>query len=230
MIGLSLGLILFFAGCGSTTVSRGLDTSSKIEIDANVASIQPSSSPTVPVKVTDVRVAEIDQYCDSLHAESSKNAAPDRIFADTADVYERRPKWKEFKSIEELDAFREESETYFIAYNWFSKSRLTSTSFTIFSGSGDWAKYVRSCYRENGTLARVWIDYRTFYGHFRMERNLYFAPNGEEIHGTQEFRRMDSDELFQPDQESLNANSSLKAEDFFMTASEIPYSKLLKKK
>lgn len=226
-LGLLLGACLTFGGCGSA--SSNFPSSSEMVLAAEVPLAEPTHVAKPSSKVKPEKVVQIDAYCDPLDVRASAHSVPERIFANTADDYGRNSKWREFQSVEELEKFREESETFFIAYNWFTESRLTLTSFTVFSGSGDWAKYVSSCYRENGTLARVSIDYRTFYGHFRMDRSVYFAPKGVELYETKEFRRLDSEELFQPDQETLDENSSLASKDFFMTVKNIPYSKLLKR-
>ncbi len=230
LFGLLLGSCLIFGGCAAGTKSSGFTTSSEMVMAAEVQMAKPTPVAKPSSKIKPEKVVQIDAYCDPLNVKASADSVPDQIFADTADVYGRNSKWIEFESVDELEEFREESETFFITYNWFTGSRLTLTSFTVFSGSGDWAKYVRSCYRENGTLARVSIDYRTFYGDFRMVRSVYFAPKGSELYETKEFRRLDSEELFQPDQETIDENSSLASEDFFMNVKKIPYSKLLKKK
>jgi hypothetical protein len=168
----------------------------------------------------------IDSYCQAVSDIAEKRDSPDRIFADISD--QKYAEWKEFRSEAELKAFRENSETYSIAYNWFNSDRLVLTRFTFFSESGDWAKYVTSCYRMDGSLALASVDFRTFYGHFAMDRNIYYSEDGRVIARTESFYGLREKKPVTPSQEDLETNADrMKEDDHYITVSALPYAKPL---
>jgi hypothetical protein len=129
-----------------------------------------------------------------------------------------------------LEKFRESTETYTIAYNWLRNRRVIYTSFTIFSPSGDWAKYVYSYFREDGTLAKVEVDYRTFQGDLIILQNLYFDRAGKILKKTTKFKDLSTRKLKNPSKEYLRENSALLNEvDYYRKNSLLPYAGLLKK-
>ena len=102
-------------------------------------------------------VVTIDVYCKAVDTLSKKSKEPHLIAADTSD-YENSnatAKWRKFASEKELEKFREATETYTIAMNWKKNGKIVASNFTLFSPSGDWAKYVYQYFREDGTLAKV---------------------------------------------------------------------------
>ena len=144
-----------------------------------------SESPAQARKSAEVK--RIDAYCKTVDAIRKKHKKPDLIFADTAGMNEDKEKWRAFASEKALDKFREKSETYSIAYNWQSGSRVIASNFTLFSGSGDWVKYNNHCFREDGTLAVLESDYRTFNGDFMVVRRRYFDRSGKLISKSAKF-------------------------------------------
>jgi hypothetical protein len=95
-------------------------------------------------------IESIDAYCKTVDAIQDKTAG--LVFADTAGLNDDTPKWRGFASEKALEKFREDSDTYSIAYNWRKGTKIVASNFTLFSDSGDWAKYVYHCFREDGSL------------------------------------------------------------------------------
>ena len=127
-------------------------------------------------------VRQIDAFVKAIDAKAKRAKAPKLIFADVSD-YESNAaaKWQRFASEKVLERHRKKTEAYTIAYVWLDGGKVASTNFTMFSPSGDWAKYVYSYYRPDGSLARVETDYRTFNGDFKVIRRRYFDNTGKQI-------------------------------------------------
>jgi hypothetical protein len=126
-------------------------------------------------------VKQIDVYVKSIDELMERRKAPDIVVADIAE-YDKQARWKTFKSVVELEKFRDKQETYTIAYNWRDKGRLVSSKFTKFSPSGDWAEYVSYYFRTDGMVAKVTTEMRTFNGDYIMIRNVYFDSRGKQVH------------------------------------------------
>lgn len=170
-------------------------------------------------------VAKIDSYCAKVDALRKKLKRPSLIFADTADMNDDTPKWRSFASERELERFRKKTETYQIAYNWLKGGKIVASNFTLFSGSGDWVSYLYQCYREDGSLARVETDFRTFNGDFKVLRKRYFDTEGKLI--TQSVKILDlktgkpkiaADGVMGDDEDE---------EDFYKATSKLPFAHLL---
>lgn len=171
--------------------------------------------------------AKIDAYCTKVDSLRKRLKRPSLIFADTADMNDDTPQWRAFASEKELERFRKKTETYQIAYNWLKSGKIVASNFTLFSGSGDWVSYLYQCYREDGSLARVETDFRTFNGDFKVLRKRYFDPAGKLI--TQSVKILDlksgkpkiaADGVMGDDEDE---------EDFYKSTSTLPFAHLLKK-
>ena len=136
-----------------------------------------SRSSAQTAKSADVK--NIDAYCKTVDAVRKKRKTPELVFADVADMDDDKEKWQSFASEKALDKFREKTETYAIAYNWRKAGKIVASNFTLSSPSGDWVKYVYHYFREDGSLARVESELRTFYGDYRVVRVRYFDHNGK---------------------------------------------------
>ena len=172
-------------------------------------------------------IAKIDAI--QRNVERMAKLRPDLIFADVAGESSTAGDWKKFSSEKALEAHRETSETYSIAYAWRSGGKVAGVTFTLFSPSGDWTKYVHSYYRPDGSLAKSKVDYRTFYGDLIVEQDIYFNKAGKVI--KQRDRVLDltthKPKKIGPDMREHVA--SMKKEiDHHMSTSKLPFAKLIK--
>ena len=177
-------------------------------------------------------VAGIDAYCKTIDAVTEKRKSPDFVFADVSD-YEKneKAKWQKFDSEAALEKFREKTETYMIALNWRRNAHLVASNFTLFSPSGDWAKYVFQCFREDGTLAKAKSELRTFYGDFVVTEYRYFDAKGKLLRNTIRYSDLTTGKPKNPGKEYLDASANLmKEKDYYMSTRKLPFAKLLGKK
>lgn len=180
-----------------------------------------SESPAQARKSAEVK--SIDAYCKTVDAIRKKHKKPDLIFADTADTNEHKEKWRKFASEKALDKFRENSETYSIAYNWQSGGRVVASNFTLFSGSGDWAKYVYHYFRQDGSLARVESELRTFYGDYIVSKYHYFDPQGRLIDKSFKYLDLQTKKPKKPTAEFIGENSTWDEVDYYKKTSKLPF-------
>ncbi|MDQ3491367.1 MAG: hypothetical protein M3449_09940 [Acidobacteriota bacterium] len=171
-------------------------------------------------------IKRIDAYSKSVDAFVKKNEKPHLIFADIS--RNAKPKWRKFASTDSLEKFRESTETYIIANNWLQNGKIVLSVFTLFSESGDWAKYVYSYFRQDGTLAKAETDYRTFYGDFVYLENSYFGAKGKLLAKTAEFKDLDRKPKM-PDKDDLKENAHImNAVDYYKSAGKLPYAHLVR--
>lgn len=173
---------------------------------------------TAEIKATDAYVKKIDAFV-------KKNKSPQLVFADTA--YEGKAKWRQFSSEKALDKFREKTETYEIIYVWKQVGRIVETSSTLFSPSGDWAQYVYHYFRENGTLAKVESDFRSFNGDIIIEQSLYYDTKGKQLKKTTQYRDLKTKKFKKVDPKS--GIPSMGKFEVFKTTKKLPFAHLLKK-
>lgn len=172
-------------------------------------------------------VKSIDAYCKTVDAIRTRSKLPSSIFADTSDIDVTKPKWRAFSSEKALEDFREDSETYTIAYNWRNRGKIVASNFTHFSPSGDWVKYVYHCFRANGTLARVETDYRTFKGDFKVVRKRYFDRFARRINMSVKYLDLQTDKPKNADSGVLGDDGN--EVDYYLKTSKLPFGRLLKK-
>jgi hypothetical protein len=174
---------------------------------------------TTEVKTIDAYVKKVDAY-----VKSHKN--PNLVFADTADIEEKNSKWKKFASDKALDDYRKKSETYEICYAWQQSGNLTEASGTMFSPSGDWVQYIYHYFREDGTVAKVESDFRSFNGDIIIERSLYYDKKGKQIKTTTQYRDLKTRKFKKPDSAAGFA-SSMNKFDVYKTTKKLPFAHLI---
>lgn len=152
------------------------------------------------------------------------------VFADTSDYTdESKPSWRKFASEKALEKYRADRETYSIAYVWMRGGKPVKANFTLSSPSGDWAKYVYHYFRDDGTLAKAEVDYRTFHGDFIVEQNLYYSPTGKLLKKTTTYKNLQSGKPVTPEDHYLVDNSELLAGDIYKRVRKLPFHRLIKK-
>lgn len=174
-------------------------------------------------------IKEIDAYCKTVDSIRDKRKSPELVFADTAAQEDTKAKWRRFASEKALEKFREKSETYTIAYNWRNNGKIVASNFTLFSGSGDWVKYVYQYFRPDGTLARAETEYRTFMGDFIVIRRHYFNTAGKQIGSSVKFLDLNTHKPKKPEDGSVMGDDP-KEVDYYKTTSKLPFAHLLKGK
>ncbi len=172
-------------------------------------------------------VKQIEAYVRAIDRINESRKEPDIIVADTADHDSGREKWRIFKSSKDLEKFRENSETYSIANNWLSYGKVVVSVFTLFSPSGDWAKYVTHYYRSDGTVAKIEVDYRTFYGDFIVLKDIWYTSKGKVIKSTTKYLDIATKKPKAPN-EMLRENRGLLSGDIFTNTRLLPFSSLIK--
>jgi hypothetical protein len=172
-------------------------------------------------------VKEIDAYSKTVDALVKRQKSPDRVFADTADMNATRERWRSFASIRALDRHRKKSETYSIAYNWLKGGKIAASNFTLFSGSGDWIKYLNHYFRPDGTLARVDADYRTFMGDFMVIRRRYFDRSGKQISSSVKYLDLTTQKPKKPEDGGVMGDDP-KEIDYYKKTSKLPFAALMK--
>jgi hypothetical protein len=169
-------------------------------------------------------ITEIDRYAASLQrlSKSSKNI----VVADTSDEYGKGGGWKRFASERALEKFRQERETYSIAFNWKKSGKLVVTNFTDFSPSGDWALYSYHTFRPNGTIAKVEVELRTFHGNYIMISDYYFDPHGKQIKKISKCLDLTTKKPKELTKEMLDNNSGAEVH-FYKTVTRLPFARLI---
>lgn len=172
-------------------------------------------------------ITQIDAYAKTIDAVTRKRTAPKLVFADVSD-YEtnENPAWRQFASEKALEKHRKGTEAYAIAHAWRKGGKLVASNFTLFSPSGDWVKYVHHYFREDGSLARVESDYRTFNGDFKVIRRRYFDSDGKLI--TESAKFLDLETGKPKDASSGVMGDDANEVDYYKTTNRLPYAHLLK--
>lgn len=175
------------------------------------------------------QVKSIDAYCKTIDALAKKTKKI--VVADTSDYMDEnaKPKWQKFASEKALEKFREDTETYSIAFNWLKNGKIVLSNFTNFSPSGDWTKYTNHYFRQDGTLAKAAIDYRTFQGDIIVLRSIYFDANGKELTTTTKYKDLNTQKTKTPEAGSFNPGS-LNESDHYLTTEKLPFRDLITKK
>jgi len=171
-------------------------------------------------------IKRINSYVKRTDAFTKRSKNPQLIFADISDYNDdSKSKWRKFASEKALEKFRETSETYTIAYNWQKSGKLVQSTFTLFSPSGDWAQYDSYYFRENGTLAKIASELRTFYGDLIVLRDLYFDGKGKLLRQTIRYRDLRTKKPVKKPKDSDYQSSDVK---IYKTVRQMPFARLLK--
>ena len=176
-------------------------------------------------------VGKIDALVKTIDARLKKKKSPELVFADTSDYETDAPeKWEKFASEDALDKHRESTgETYSIAYCWRDRGNLAKSNFTLFSPSGDWAKYVFHYFRTDGTLAKAAIDYRTFNEDMILMQDVYFDARGKVIKTTYKVLDLRTHKPKKITKDIRMATGEMRKEtDYYKSVSKLPFAKLLK--
>ena len=173
-------------------------------------------------------VARIVAYAKSIDKIADRRKEPDLVIADVSDYDTEKPEWRKFKSTKELEAFREKTETYTVAYNWRTNSKIVSSVFTVFSPSGDWAQYVTHYFRPDGSAAKVNTEMRTFNGDYIIVREYYFDSRGKLLKKTAKYLDLTTKKPKKPTAEMLDENSDFFKADYYKKVSVLPYYSLTK--
>jgi hypothetical protein len=123
-------------------------------------------------------VAAIEAYSRQMDAYAKRNARRARLFADTSDYTDANSpaRWQEFRSKSAL----ERAEAYSAANVWSNQAGApVIAEFSLSSPSGDWAQYVTYYYRDDGTLAKLHSELRTFMGDLIVIRDRLYDSKGK---------------------------------------------------
>lgn len=172
-------------------------------------------------------IKRIDAYVRSIDRIANRKKDPDRVFADTADPEDKEAKWKRFDSTKALDKFRESKETYSVAYNWRSHGKIVASNFTLFSESGDWAKYINHYFRADGSLAKVRSELRTFYGDYIVIEDIYFDTKGKRLKRAIKYLDLTTKKPKKPTADFLGDNTMASEVDYFKRTGLLPFANLL---
>lgn len=171
-------------------------------------------------------IKAIDAYTKKIDAFVKRSKNPHLVFADTSQT--ARSKWRQFASEKALEKFREKTETYEIVYVWRQTGKIAETSTTLFSGSGDWVHYIYHYFREDGTLAKVESDLRSFYGDIIVEQEFYYNKSGRQLKKAVRYRDLKTKKFKKVDPKSDYL--SLTKFDTYKTVKKLPFAHLLAQK
>lgn len=175
-------------------------------------------------------IKQIDAYARSIDKITDRRKEPDIVIADVSDYDTDKPEWRKFKSTKELEAFRGETETYTIAYNWRTNSKIVLAVFTIFSPSGDWVQYVTHYFRPDGSAAKVSNELRTFYGHYIVIREVHLNSKGKVLKKSTKYLDLPSGKPKKPSQDLFGDNPILARNEYYKKVSALPFFSLARKK
>jgi hypothetical protein len=130
---------------------------------------------------------DIDRACNSAAGYGDKNESSVRIVADVSEgVLPRKGegKWKRFARTKDMEGVGEEGAPNTQIRVWRTPDGIAFVEAYYTSGSGDWAQFLDSCYRPDGTLARSTSIYNSFLteteeGGVRRVRVRHYDSNGK---------------------------------------------------
>ena len=172
-------------------------------------------------------ITQIDRYVRSVDRFVANKKNRKIVVADVAGQSNGKPKWRRFASENELEKFRENSETYTIAFNWKRGGRVVASNFTLFSESGDWAQYVDHYFRPDGTAALIKSELRTFYGDYIVIDIQYFDTRGRLIRKRSKYLDLVTNKPKKPTDEMRNENSGFFRGTIYKRVSKLPFARLL---
>ena len=174
----------------------------------------------------DKAVQAIEAYAKTIDEFVGKEGGPHLVIARVGDYNdEANLVWKKFASEAEFE--KAEIESYETAYVWKKDGRIVRVNVTYSSPSGDWVEYFFQTYREDGTLARVERDFRTFLGDVVVNHVRIFDENGKRLTETKTFRDLNTDkEIREEDAEYMN----VEAGEAYMNVADFPFAGLFDEK
>jgi hypothetical protein len=169
-------------------------------------------------------VAAIEAYVKQMDAYVRRNARRGRLFADTSDYTDQSagPRWQEFRSKRAV----ERAEAYSAATLWTNAAGSPVVAeFSLSSPSGDWAQYNTYYYRDDGTLAKLHSELRTFMGDLIVIRDRFFDSQRKLL---QEKTRYLDLQTRRPKKVAADSFQDMPIEAYART-SDLPFYSLLKK-
>jgi hypothetical protein len=143
---------------------------------------QPQPTPSPP------EVSVVTGYCRELATFAKRNLNKARFFGDVA-AYDqsgitlRKPpeRWQEFRSQKARDAAMTGDNLYNTANVWMRNGNIVLADLQYGSPSGDWAQFVRYCFREDGSLAKMEDTFRTFAGPISTVKEKFYDSKGRRL-------------------------------------------------
>jgi hypothetical protein len=174
----------------------------------------------------DKAVQAVEAYIKTIDAFVAKEGGPHLVIARVGDYNDEDSLvWKKFDSEEEFE--NAEVESYETAYVWKKEGKVVRVNVTYSSPSGDWVEYFLQTYREDGTLAYVDRELRTFLGDIIVNHIRIFDENGKRLTETKRFRDLNTDkEIKEEDAEYMN----VEAGEAYMKIGDFPFAGLFDKK
>ncbi|MEO8648964.1 MAG: hypothetical protein ABI539_07345 [Acidobacteriota bacterium] len=182
----------------------------------------------VAVSANPARSAEIkriDAYVKVVRSYANRSG-PQLVVADVADFDQEKPDWKKFGSVKLLDKYREDREVYDSANNWFRNNKLVLSVITLSSPSGDWAKYLRLYYRNDGSLAKADSELRTFHGTVIVMQGLYFDRTGKLLKKTIDVFDLATKKRRKPDSSYLSDDQA-DDDKLYRTTKKLPFAHVI---
>ncbi len=169
-------------------------------------------------------VQSVEVYVKTIEDFVEKEGKPHLVIADVADYNEAEEAvWKKFASEAAFEKSRETEESYTIAYIWKKDGKPVQINFTYSSPSGDWAEYFFQTYREDGTLAKVNRELRTFLGDVIVNRIKLFDEKGKLLKETVTYRNLETGKPIKPTDNFMN----VEAGQIYMKTSDLPFASIL---
>jgi hypothetical protein len=177
------------------------------------------------VEQTDKLVKPIEAYAKSIEDFVVSEKQPHLIFAEVSDYNKADDAiWKKYASEEEFEKAREDKESFTIAYIWRKGGDIVAANFTYTSPSGDWAQFVFSVYRKDGSLAKVNRELRTFMGEIIVNRIHIYDKEGKLLKATKNFRELSTQKPIPEPGSFADVDA-----DIHMKTSDLPFTKMIEK-
>lgn len=176
------------------------------------------------VEQTNKLVKPIEAYVKTIEDLVEKEGKPHIIIADVADYNDsEKAVWKKYASEEEFEKSRETEEAYTIAYIWKKDGKIVQVNFTYSSPSGDWVEYYFQTYREDGTLAKVDRELRTFMGNIIVNRIQIYDEKGKLLNESKNYRDLETQKTVEPTENFQDVEVGKS----YMKINELPFAKML---
>jgi hypothetical protein len=145
---------------------------------------------------TNSLIKPIEAYVKKVENFVKGEGNPHVIIADSSDYNgNNKPIWKKHLSEESFKTARNKKEFYTIVYIWKRNRKVVQTSFTYFSPSGDWVQYVYYIFNEDGSLAKVDRELRTFMNDIIVNRIHFYDKKGKLLKTIKNFRDLSTRKL-----------------------------------
>lgn len=155
-------------------------------------------------------------YCKAV--QSYEKTSPPALFFGRIDSGDKPSHWRRYRSKDELDNAGASD----AAFLWIRGAAVVGANFTFQSESGDWANYANYCFREDGSLAEVDAELRTFYGNMLVKRAWFYAPHGALVGKTEGFFGLKTGKPMKPGQDFIDEKTPQ-----FRAVKNLPFASLL---